>query len=183
MSDKLLRVLDIRIALPSNHPVLLLLEETTKTLLRIWIGTAEASAIALAQQQIEPPRPMTHHLLVNSLEVAGKPLDSVRISQVDDDVYYAELHLSDGSIVDARVSDAVALAVIAEAPVFGAAEVLDVAGVDAAEAGLSLEEQMNLNTVDEVAAEESVSEFIEFLEQVTPEDFMNGDEDTDPESK
>ena len=112
MADIVLKVLEIRIVLPGNQPILLLLHQQSQRLLRLWIGPSEGTAIGLAQQGIDTPRPTTHQLLVDALRQAGDPLQAVRISKVDEEVFYAELILTSGTTVDSRASDAVASALL-----------------------------------------------------------------------
>src|SRR5690625_365657 len=130
MADIVLKVLEIRIVLPGNQPILLLLDQQSQRLLRLWIGPSEGTAIGLAQQGIETPRPTTHQLLVQALRATGDALDAVRISKVDDEVFYAELVLQSGKTVDSRASDAVAAALFAQVPVYASPDVLDVAGIE-----------------------------------------------------
>ena len=70
---KVLEVLGVRVEMPTNHPIVLLRERDGDRYLPIWIGAAEATAIAYAQQGIEPPRPLTHDLMKNVIEGAGPP--------------------------------------------------------------------------------------------------------------
>ena len=100
----------VRIEMPSGVPMLLLREVDGTRALPIWIGAAEAAAIANALEGVEPPRPLTHDLFVMMLEVFGHTLDSEQIS--------------------ARPSDAVALALRCGAPIYGAPELLDEVGVE-----------------------------------------------------
>ena len=139
MADIVLKVLEIRIVLPGNQPILLLLHQQSQRLLRLWIGPSEGTAIGLAQQNIETPRPTTHQLLVKALEVTGDALEAVRISKVDDDVFYGELVLVSGKTVDSRASDAVAAALFAEVPVYTTEDVLEVAGIDLTEGDIAAE--------------------------------------------
>lgn len=153
--------------MPSNQPVVLLREAGTSRYLPIWIGTVEATAIAFAQEGVTPPRPMTHDLIKNMLEALGETLAEVRITHLEDGVFYATLAFTSGTEVSARPSDAIAIALRTRTPVVGTPELLDEAGVEidepeaAAEATEGGEEQ----------AEEEVERFREFLDQVTPEDF------------
>lgn len=178
MADIVLKVLEIRIVLPGNQPILLLLDQQSQRLLRLWIGPSEGTAIGLAQQGIETPRPTTHQLLVHALEVTGDALDAVRISKVDDEVFYAELVLQSGRTVDSRASDAVAAALFAQVPVYANRDVLEVAGIDLTEGDIAAELNIDQPEVHPEITEESVEEFREFLEDLTPEDFLVGEETT-----
>lgn len=176
MADIVLKVLEIRIVLPGNQPILLLLDQQSQRLLRLWIGPSEGTAIGLAQQGIETPRPTTHQLLVQALEVTGDALDAVRISKVDDEVFYAELVLQSGKIVDSRASDAVAAALFAQVPVYSTQDVLDIAGIDLTEGDIAAELNIEQPEITPAITEESVDEFREFLKDLSPEDFINAAE-------
>lgn len=144
--------------MPSNNPIVLLRERDGGRYLPIWVGAVEATAIAYAQQGIVPPRPLTHDLLRDILAALGVTLQEVRITALEDGVFFAVLAFSDGTEVSARPSDAIALALRVDAPIRGADEVLDAAGIDIPD--------------DEPApAEDQVEKFREFLDQVSPEDF------------
>jgi bifunctional DNase/RNase len=153
-----LEVVGVRVEMPSNNPIVLLRERNGGRYLPIWVGAVEATAIAYAQQGIVPPRPLTHDLLRDILAALGVSLQEVRITSLEDGVFYALLVFSDGTEVSARPSDAIALALRVAAPIRGADEVLDAAGIDIPD--------------DEPApAEDQVEKFREFLDQVSPEDF------------
>ena len=187
MADIVLKVLEIRIVLPGNQPILLLLDQQSQRLLRLWIGPSEGTAIGLAQQGIETPRPTTHQLLVQALEVTGDALDAVRISKVDDEVFYAELVLQSGKIVDSRASDAVAAALFAQVPVYSTQDVLDIAGIDLTEGDIAAELNIEQPEITPAITEESVDEFREFLKDLSPEDFIDDaesdEEDDDSEGE
>ncbi len=147
-------VVGVRVEMPSNAPIVLVRPVSGGSLLPIWIGPNEAAAIAMAQQGVTAPRPLTHDLFIAALESLAAPLRSVRISRLEGGVFYAEL-VFDATTVDARPSDALALALRAEVPVLVADEVL-------AEAGVAPEGE---DPVDEV------EQFREFLDTVSPQDF------------
>jgi bifunctional DNase/RNase len=86
--------------------------------LPIWIGQAEAIALAVALEDVELPRPWTHQLTAALLLAAGGKLREVRIVELTDSVFYAQIILSDGAEVDARPSDALTLAVHLGAPIY-----------------------------------------------------------------
>lgn len=154
-----LEVVGVRVEMPSNQPLVLLRERDGERYIPIWIGAVEATAIAFAQQGVVPPRPLTHDLLADVLREVGHPLREVRITDVRDGVFYAVLDLGDGVEVSARPSDAIALALRVSAPIFGADEVLETAGV---------------HVPDE--QEDEVEAFREFLDTVSPEDFSGPEE-------
>ncbi len=151
-------VVGVRVEMPSNQPVLLLRESGGQRFLPIWIGAVEATAIAFAQQGVEPPRPLTHDLMANLLDAYGHDLVSVQISDLQDGVFFGVLVFADGITVSARPSDAVALALRTNAPTVVADHVFEEAGIDAPD--------------DE---EHEVEAFREFLDHVTPEDFAGPD--------
>jgi hypothetical protein len=93
--------------------------------LPIWIGAAEATALAVALEELELPRPWTHQLTAALLKAAGGKLREVRIVELTEAIFYAQIILSDGTEVDARPSDALTLAVHLGAPVYVAEAVLD----------------------------------------------------------
>jgi bifunctional DNase/RNase len=106
----------------TQWPILVLKEEEASRLVPIWIGTSEANAIALELESVKVPRPMTHDLIHGILEKVEAPVGEVRITDLKDNTYFADIvlrPLRGGEIhVDARPSDAVALALRARAPIF-----------------------------------------------------------------
>ena len=92
-------VMGVRVEMPSNQPIVLLREVEGDRYLPIWIGAAEATAIAYVQQGVVPPRPLTHDLLKDVVGAVGRTLAEVRITRLDEGVFYAELDLGDGAIV------------------------------------------------------------------------------------
>lgn len=156
----------VRVEIPSNNP-LLLLQETTgaKRTLPIYIGPAEAQAIAFAQQGVETPRPMTHDLMRDILEELGARVECIVITELRERTFYAEIRMILGNqrhTVSARPSDAVALAVRVDSPIYAEEELLDAEGV-------ILPEEDDEDETPE--AEELVSEFRDFIEGIKPEDF------------
>lgn len=149
----------------SEQPVLLLVRaddpsSNPRLALPIWIGHAEASAILLALQGVEAPRPMTHDLLYTTITTLGFTVARVEITRLDAGTFYASvvLHGHDSEhVVDARPSDSVALAVRAGCTVFVAEEVFTEAAVE----------------VTEVDEEAEVERFRDFLDHVDPSDFMS----------
>lgn len=156
-------VVGVRVEMPSNSPIVLV-RGPGDLMLPIWIGPNEAAAIAMALQGVTAPRPLTHDLFVGTLEQLGTPLRSVRITRLEDGIFYGELVLGEGdrTVVDARPSDAIALALRAGAPVLVADAVMD-------EAGVPVEEQDAGEPTDEA---EEVERFREFLDSVDPQDFQ-----------
>ena len=102
---------------------------TGERYLPIWIGAAEATAIAYAQQGVEPPRPLTHDLFKDVLEKLGHRLTQIKIVELKDKVFYAVLVIDGTHEVSARPSDAIALALRTTTEIVVAEDVLDEAGV------------------------------------------------------
>ncbi len=149
-----LDVVGVRVEMPSNQPIVLLREHEGERYLPIWIGAVEATAIAFAQQGVVPARPLTHDLLRDVIAAVGRTVSQIQITELRDGVFYADLHFDDGTVVSARPSDAIALALRTGTTIFGAEEVL-------AEAGILIPDEQ----------EDEVEKFREFLDQISPEDF------------
>ena len=112
----------------TNMPIVILRDGENQRVLPIWVGPVEAKAIALQIENIAPPRPMTHDLLRNLVADLGATLVRVIIADLRDNTFFAYLELHrDGEVqlLDARPSDAIALAIRAKAPVFVDTKVLD----------------------------------------------------------
>jgi bifunctional DNase/RNase len=155
---KRLEVVGVRVEVPSNQPIVLLREQGGERFLPIWIGAVEATAIAFASGGVQPPRPLTHDLFRDVIIGLGATLTAVELTEIKDGVFYAELLLTSTNgehRISARPSDAIALAVRTESPIFASDELL-------AEAGIEIAEQ----------AEDEVEKFREFLDQVSPDDFL-----------
>ena len=153
-----MEVAGVRMEMPSNTPIVLLKETEGERFLPIWVGAVEATAIAYAQQGVVPPRPLTHDLMRDLLVALDATVEQVRITGLEDGVFYAVIAFTNGVEVEARPSDAIALALRAEVPIVAAEQVLDEAGVE-------------IPAEDEPAEEDQVEKFREFLDQVSPEDF------------
>ena len=112
----------------TNMPIVLLRDADNQRVLPIWVGPVEANAIALQIENVSPPRPMTHDLLRHLLTELGATLQRVVIADLRESTFYAYLELQRGEetiFVDARPSDAIALAIRTKAPVFVDTKVLD----------------------------------------------------------
>jgi len=156
-----LSLIGVRVEVPTNQPIVLLKEEDGTRFLPIFIGSPEATAIVYALQGMETPRPMTHDLFKTVLDGLDVKLLRVEITALHDGTFYAEIEFErDGkrSRISSRPSDAIALAVRfgAEVPIYADEGVLDEAGV--------------LFEADE--EEHEVEQFREFLDNITPEDFI-----------
>jgi hypothetical protein len=122
----------IRVSLENYQHVVLLKEQAGERYLPIWIGPAEADAIARKLRGAAAPRPLSHDLLWSVISVLGASVESVIIDGLKDDTFYGEiiLNTSQGrTAIDSRPSDALALAVRAGAPIFAEDTVLDEAGL------------------------------------------------------
>jgi bifunctional DNase/RNase len=117
----------VRVHMLSNRHVVILKDTAGDRYLPIWIGAWEASAIAMRLQGLAAERPLTHDLFAAALDRLGVRVERVVISELTDETYHARIHLERDGVqveVDARPSDALALAVRAEVPIFAADEVL-----------------------------------------------------------
>lgn len=160
------RIASLAVDPRSNQPVILLRpledEPGISRLLPIWIGHPEATAILLAIEGVETPRPMTHDLLAQVVDALDTYVERIEITRVDEGTFYAGIVLRSeerSRIVDARPSDSIALAVRTGSPIYVAEDVLDSAAVI----------DDDVQAVDEDA---EIEEFRRFLEHVDPEDFQ-----------
>lgn len=131
----------------SNAYIVILRDERNSDMLPIWVGKSEASAISFALENVTPPRPMTHDLMKSILDNVDAKILSAVVSDLKNNTYYAKIHLWYGDseyAVDSRPSDAIALALRAEAPIF---------------------------TTEEVLRKQNSEELERWLENLTPEDF------------
>jgi len=148
----------VRIELPSNQPIVLLREAEGERFLPIWIGQAEAAAIALALQGVVTPRPMTHDLLKTILEEMAVQVQNIVITELREGTFYAVINMQRNGAsyeISSRPSDAIALAVRLNCKIFASEEVLNEASI----------------LIPSGDDEEEVEKFREFLENVNPEDF------------
>ncbi len=155
-----LSLVGVRVELPSNQPIVLLKETQGERYLPIWIGAVEATAIAFALQGVETPRPMTHDLLRDILQESDIEVERIVINELVEQTFFAMIRMTTegrSKEVSSRPSDAIALAVRINAPIFADEDVLEQAGIELRD--------------DE---ETEVEKFREFLDQVTPEDFATG---------
>ena len=157
-----MELVGVRVEIPANTPMVLLQEQDGQhRLLPIYIGSPEAASIHYALEGVDPPRPLTHDLFVTVIGKLGASLSKVVVTEVRDHTYYAELHLTvgdDEQIISSRPSDAIALAVRCEAPLFASDELMD-------DVGQVPEPE------PEEEAEEIIDEFKDFIESVSPDDF------------
>jgi bifunctional DNase/RNase len=155
-----MELIGVRVEVPANTPVVVLREQSgQQRLLPIVIGSPEASSIHAAIEGIEPPRPLTHDLMVDVVEALQASVVQVVITEMRDHIFYAELHLRDAAgtshQVSSRPSDGLALAARTGCPIFATEELL-------AEAG-------QVPPADEDEA--IIDEFRDFLDDLNPDDF------------
>ncbi len=111
----------------NNAYIVVLRDDDGANMLPIWVGKSEAGAISMALENVAPPRPMTHDLMKSLLDAYDAKVLSVVINDLSEHTYFAKVHLMDGDseyTVDARPSDAIALALRTSAPVFAKESVL-----------------------------------------------------------
>ena len=155
-----MEVIGVRVEMPSNQPIVLLKEIDGSRFLPIWVGAVEATAIAFAQQGVEPPRPLTHDLMNNLLELLDATLTAVHMTEIKDGIFYATMLLRDSKggqlTISARPSDAIALAVRSHSNILATQELLDEIGIEIPQGD---------------GENQEVEKFREFLDQINPEDF------------
>ena len=157
--------------LVGKQPIVLLKTADGNKFLPIWIGHPEAAAILMKLQSQAPPRPMTHDLLSDMLEQLGAHISRITVTELRENTFFAQITVTqDGQEIeiDSRPSDAIALAIRAEAPIYAADRVIE-------ESAIEFEGE----EVTEEQLEEEVAKFKSFLEQVTPDEFAVGEEEGD----
>jgi uncharacterized protein len=140
---------------------LVLAEETGNRRFSVMIGESEAQSIAMKMNNKKPPRPLTHDLINNILIILGAKLYKVLINKMVNDVFYSELYIDTGEkkiIVDARTSDAVALAVRSDCPIYIKTEIIDIVGTE-----IDSTTELQKNTEEEVDAENLTPEEFDLL--------------------
>jgi len=143
---------------PRNlSPLVLLRDQEEMNFLPIWIGIFEAASIAMVLQGIQPPRPMTHDLLKTIIEKNDSKINRVVVNEVKDGTYFAVIELLRGGKkinVDSRPSDAIALAIRCNSPIFVSEQVM-----------------MQAKLVNAEKDAEETKKFKEFISDLKPEDF------------
>lgn len=165
----------VRVDLQSRTPVLVLQEkDALRRSIPIFIGEPEAVAIECAVRGVPAPRPLTHDLLRDVLEVLGAELERIVVTELRESTYYAELHLQTehgSKVISARPSDAVALALRTGSPLFVDDELMDDEG-----RLIELADDEDEDDGDDEDASSNVEElaeqFRDFLDSVHPEDFQ-----------
>jgi bifunctional DNase/RNase len=165
----------IRVSLMNYQRVVILKEKAGDRYLPIWIGPAEADAISLKLQGVSVPRPLTHDLLLSLVDTLGASFESIIISDIVSDTFYGKVVLNISSQlteIDCRPSDALALAVRANSPIFVDETVLD-------RAGLLLDEETGKPLSQDTAEGQDISEeqlrrmsaFTDFIDNLDMDDF------------
>jgi uncharacterized protein len=152
--------------LVGKQPIVLLKTADGNKFLPIWIGHAEAAAILMKLQGASTPRPMTHDLMADMLEQLDAEVTRITVTDLRDNTFYASITVqSNGSEleIDSRPSDAIAIAVRSDAPIFAAERVIE-------ESAIEFEGE-------EVNEEEIVDEFRKFLDDVSPDQFAVGEDE------
>ncbi len=157
---------------PSNNPLVLLRDAERKTFVPIWIGAAEAVSIQMELDAKQPQRPMTHDLIANILRDLGVTLLKVTVNDFSDSVYYASLHLQIGRgdenihEVDARPSDAIALALRTQAQIWVADDVAQKTGIQVEDNSLSAPIELTESRLEDDAPAEEIDRLARLLEGI-----------------
>jgi bifunctional DNase/RNase len=131
-SDLELSIDSVRVGIRQQRPVVVLKEVSGERYLAIWVGSDMAQAITFALQDQETPRPMTHDLLLNTIEMLGGKVKEVRITSLKEDVYFARIIIEqdgDTHSIDSRTSDALAIAVRSGANIMASQELMEEASI------------------------------------------------------
>ncbi len=165
-----MKVMGIALDTRTGSPIVVLHDLQNRKALPIWIGSAEASAIIRKIENIAVTRPMTHDLVIDVIKQTGYSIDKVEINDVDKETYFAIIFLKNDEgkeiQIDARPSDAIAVAIRVEAPIFVTANVLANGSV----------------SCDSAKDEEEAQEFRNFIQSIKPSDFeklMKDDKQSD----
>ena len=169
----------IRVSLMNYQRVVILKEKEAERYLPIWIGPAEADAIAVKLQGVTVPRPLTHDLLCSVIDSLGATIESIVVNDLKSDTFYAKIFLTvDGQQIeiDSRPSDALALAVRADVPIYADEAVLDKAGIllDEETGKPVIEERGEAGGKDKKVSEEEMkkmSAFYDFINTLDLDDF------------
>ena len=162
-----MKVMGIALDVRTNSPIVVLHDLDNRKALPIWIGSAEASAIIRKIENLSVARPMTHDLIINVIEKTGYELEKVTINDVEKETYYATLYLRNDKDevieIDSRPSDAIAIAIRVDAPIYVTPNVLSNGSV----------------STDTAKDEEEAQEFKEFIQSIKPSDFAKLMKDND----
>jgi len=167
----------VRVGLRQQRPVVVLKEKTGERYLAIWIGSDMAQAITLALQEQETPRPMTHDLFMAAVALMKSEISEARIVDLKEDVYFANVLIqpldAGGEVasLDARASDALALAIRAKAPIKASEGIMDRAGITLP-APVDLDDDGETESINPVTDEEltKLSAFRDLVEELNLDD-------------
>jgi uncharacterized protein len=157
--------------LVGKQPIVLLKTAEGNRFLPIWIGHPEAAAILMKLQSASTPRPMTHDLVTDMLDQLGAQVVRITVTELRENTFFAQITVQqDGSEidVDSRPSDAIALAIRADAPIFAADDVIEESAIE-----------FEGDEINQEDLEKEVSKFKQFLDHVSPDEFANGVEGED----
>lgn len=146
----------------TNATIVILKDLEDKNVLPIWIGLMEATAIAVELEKIKLSRPMTHDLLKEILKTTGFDVVKIEINDLRDNVYYAEIHIKkilESHIIDCRPSDAIALAIRTNTPIFVSSKVVE------------RSRNIDLRKVKEFPKDGKSEEWADILENLSPDEF------------
>jgi uncharacterized protein len=155
-----MKIYGVSFDMVGKQPIVLLKTADGKRFLPIWIGASEASAIMSRLQGTEAPRPMTHDLLQSVVDELGGTIVRIAVTELRDNTFYAQIVLranGDEHEIDSRPSDAIALAVRADAPIFAAEDVIEESAVEAERPP---------------SEQQVVEDFRRFLDELSPDDFL-----------
>lgn len=162
-----MKVMGIALDTRTGSPIVVLHDKENRRALPIWIGSAEASSIIRKIENLSVTRPMTHDLIISIIEKTGYKLSKVEINDVEKETYYATIFLEDSEgkeiEIDSRPSDAIAVAIRIEAPIFVTANVLSNGSV----------------STDSAKDAEEAEEFKNFVQSIKPSDFARLMKDND----
>jgi len=169
----------VRISLMTQHRVVVLRETGSRRYLPIWIGAPEADAITLRLQGVQVERPLTHDLLARSLSALGAEVQHVVVNDLRSDVFYAQIVLEYNERemrIDSRPSDAIALAVRADVPVYVSEKVMNEAGrMPDKDVAPSILGSRKAGMAEAVEEDEDLGVFADFIEELDLDDLGNSD--------
>jgi bifunctional DNase/RNase len=162
-----MKVMGIALDTRTGSPIVVLHDKENRRALPIWIGSAEASSIIRKIENLSVSRPMTHDLIIDIIKKTGYEISKVEINDVEKETYYATIYLKNEKDevieVDSRPSDAIAIAIRVDAPIFVNAKVLSTGSV----------------STDSAKDAQEAEEFKSFIQDIKPSDFAKLMKDND----
>lgn len=162
-----MKVMGIALDTRTGSPIVVLHDKDNRRALPIWIGSAEASSIIRKIENLSVTRPMTHDLVISIIEKTGYKISKVEINDVEKETYFATIFLEDNDgneiEIDSRPSDAIAIAIRIDAPIYVTANVLSNGSV----------------STDSAKDQEEAEEFKNFVQSIKPSDFAKMMKDND----